>query len=71
LDAQKSGRLADRPRSADNAIPVFEKCQCDSEAISLEAPRGPAGKLWFLNDSMPKVGRLTSERVREFEQQFP
>jgi hypothetical protein len=28
------------------------------------------GKLWFLNDSMPKVGRLHSERVTEFEKQF-
>jgi hypothetical protein len=28
------------------------------------------GKLWFLNDSAPKVGRLTSERLRDFGQQF-
>lgn len=28
------------------------------------------GKLWFLNDSMPNVGRLNSERITEFERQF-
>jgi hypothetical protein len=28
------------------------------------------GKLWFLNDSMPNVGKLNSERVAEFEKQF-
>jgi hypothetical protein len=28
------------------------------------------GKLWFLNDSTPNVGRLNSERVAEFEKQF-
>jgi hypothetical protein len=28
------------------------------------------GKLWFLNDSLPNVGRLNSERVTEFERQF-
>jgi hypothetical protein len=28
------------------------------------------GKLWFLNDSLPNVGKLNSERVAEFEKQF-
>jgi len=28
------------------------------------------GKLWFLNDSKPNVGRLNTERVTEFERQF-
>jgi hypothetical protein len=28
------------------------------------------GKLWFLNGSVPNVGKLNSERVAEFEKQF-
>jgi hypothetical protein len=28
------------------------------------------GKLWFLDDAKPKLGRLHSERVTEFEKQF-
>ena len=28
------------------------------------------GKLWFLDDAKPKVGRLHTERVTEFEKQF-